>query len=179
MKRTLLLGHLGAVAIFLFIIITALCGIRIAGQYPLGIIATCIFFITGLSGVIFWKQLNVWRRLYTSIWVVYAVLLVFALAIERIFFVLLLIPFLFFVLPDNKIAENDAYVIRNAKNLMGSVCYDLYENHTFYEKPLGTSYTNELLPTIKRFRVIPRDAKNCDVVLTLPDNRDSIINFLK
>jgi hypothetical protein len=181
LKKALLYWHLASIVVFVVIVICSLGGIRIIWQWQLGVMATVSFFLSAILGLAIFKTLSRGRKIYTGFITGYTVALIVTFFTETLAAIVLAIPFLFFILPDDQVAANKDYVIREAPTILGTRQYVLLENHALYEKRLNLSFRpdNETAKAIYKFDVLQIDDSLATVHIIYNTDADTTINFVK
>lgn len=178
MKKKLFGIHLIAVAIFAIIILVAATGIRIKLQWELGILAVLMFYASAL--LLFFtrrKELKRGQQVYTGILSVHIIIAVLAFIGEKIFFIVVMLPLWYFILPAEKLVANQDIIIRQQPTIMGRLSYILYENHALYEQPIGRFGGDEMFAKVTHAQIAGKSPDAVKVRLTMQNGTDSLIEF--
>gem|GEM_PF-5380196 len=178
MKKKLFSIHLIAAAIFVLIILVAATGVRIKLQWELGILAVLMFYTSAL--LLFFvrsKELKRGQKIYTGLLSVHMIVALLAFIADKIFFIVVMIPLWYFIIPAEKLVANQDFIIRQEPTIMGRVSYRLYKNHTLYEKPLGRFVGDEMFQNVTQLKLIGSEGNETKILLRINNNTDSLITF--
>ncbi len=178
MKKRLFRTHLIAVAIFAIIILIAATGIRIKLQWELGILAVLMFYASAL--LLFFahrKELKRGQKIYTGFLAIHIIIAILAFIGEKIFFIVVMLPLWYFILPAEKLVANNDFIIRQEPTIMGPVSYMLYENHTLYEQPIGRFVGDEMFIKVTQMHIADKSPHALKVRLTMQNGTDSLVEF--
>lgn len=139
-----------------------------------------IMFISGV-GLFFSYGKSAKRivRLYLWLFPIYSVIAIISFITEPIFFIILMVPFWPFILPNEAKIQNDGYAVRGHPTIMGSAQVNLYKNYFVFEKDLGTLNLDPI--EVKKWtnlHVIDSAGKVSYVRLTL-DGKDSLVQLAR
>lgn len=178
MKKKLFGIHFIAIAIFVLIILVAAAGIRIKLQWELGILAVLMFYTSAL--LLFFarrKELKRGQKIYTGLLSVHMIVALLAFIADKIFFIVVMIPLWYFIIPAEKLVANQDFIIRQEPTIMGPVSYRLYQNHLLYEKPLGRFVGDEMFKDVTELKLIGSEDNETKILLRINNRTDSILTF--
>lgn len=147
-------------------------------SYEFDWLLVSMLLITGL--VMFFtirKRVNIWKRIYLFLYPIYISVLVIAFMMERILFIVLMIPLWLFILPNEAKVQQGGYAIRDHPTIMGQAEVDLYKNYFLLERKLQTIDVDPLeFISWENLKVVDSAGQIIAVNVTL-DGRDTTLRL--
>ena len=123
------------------------------------------------------RELKRGQKIYTGFLAIHIIIAILAFIGEKIFFIVVMLPLWYFILPAEKLVANTDFIIRQQPTIMGPVSYILYENHTLYEQPIGRFVGDEMFTKVVKLNIAEKSASVLKLRLTMQNGTDSLVEF--